>query len=236
MTLENLLKQIEMLRDMWLTPLGKARRIMVKSVDHESRRVVISVEGVGALKSRSFAEFQRLIDALKDRPAVHVDSELAGSGSSRNQPETILANLPGIEYLRIGGKKHLTVVSERSRPYGTVREMDSISAVEVAQALQDSEAAPFVSTLIVDDAFMIFARALGERLGLSVQSIAADIIQIGKRSDGLVVAGPSIGLAAGVYPVMKAQAPIGQPGTVIRLAEREAVVHLFHGRAVGFFR
>lgn len=236
MTLESLLKQIEMLRDIWLTPLGSARRVMVKSVDHDSRRVVISVEGVSALKSRSFAEFQRLVDALKDRPAVHVDSELAGSGSSRNQPETILANLPGIEYLRIGGKKHLAVVSDSTRPYGTVREMDSVSAIEVAQALQDSEAAPFVSTLIVDEAFVTFGRALAEQLGLSARSIAVDLIQVGKRSDGLLVAGPSVGLAAGIYPVIKAPAPAGKPGTVIRLAEREASVHSYYGRAIGFFR
>lgn len=234
MNLENLLEQIEMLQDMWLTPLGNARRVMVKKVDYTSRRVIIRVEGVSELKSRSFAEFQKLLDALNDRPAVHVDSELAGSGSSRNQPETILAHLPAIEYLKIGGKKHLAIVSERTRAYGTTREMDSVSAVGVAQALRDNEATPFVSTLIVDDAFVTFARALAEQLGVQSRALTEDVIQIGNRADGLLIAGPAIGLSVGIYPVLRARAPTKQKTFTIRLAERQASILLFHGRAIGF--
>lgn len=234
MTFDQLLDQIELLRGIWLQPLGKARRLKVEGVDRKAERVMITVEGEARVRSRSFAEFSKLLEALTSRPAVHVDSELAGSGSSRNQPETILANLPGIEHLRIAGKKHLAVVADRPRPYGTLREMDSVVAIGVAEALQDAEAAPFVSILIVDEAFITFGKALAERLGLTSRALTSELLQIGGTATGLFVGSPNLGLRPGTYPIFRSIHAVNSKSDSILLNDKSVSMENVLGRFIGF--
>jgi len=54
-------------------------------------------------------KFEVLWEALNTKPAIHVDSELHGGSSSRNQPETILKNLPYIKVVYIDRRKHLAL-------------------------------------------------------------------------------------------------------------------------------
>lgn len=79
---------------------------------------------------------KKIWDQLCSKPAVHVDAVLGGSGSSRNQPETILANLPYIEWLRINNKKHIVFVGEATHDFGTLRQMDPIQAEQIRRRLQ----------------------------------------------------------------------------------------------------
>ena len=126
MNLTQLLREIENLRGRKLNALGKARFVKVVDVDRVNDRVVLAVGSSGTRVSRPFSEFEKLLNALNSQPAIHVDSVLAGSGTSRNQPETVLANLPRIEVLYVSGRKHLARVSEPSHGYGTIREMDEL--------------------------------------------------------------------------------------------------------------
>ena len=48
----------------------------------------------GKVHNRYFVELQRIRNALLSTPMIRVEDILNGSGSSRNQPETIFANLP----------------------------------------------------------------------------------------------------------------------------------------------
>jgi len=66
--------------------------------------------------------------------AVHVDEVLHGSGTSRNQPETILANLPYVEWLKLDNKKHIAFVGKNTHLYGTLKQMDSIPASNLNQS------------------------------------------------------------------------------------------------------
>lgn len=77
---------------------------------------------------RPLSEIKRIVQALSSERPIHVESILEGGGSSRNQPETILANLPYIEWLKIKNKKHIVWVKERTHPYGTKKEVDPETA------------------------------------------------------------------------------------------------------------
>lgn len=202
MKLNQLLSQIEKLKGIWLSPLGRARKIKVREVDRGAQRVVVEVEGSTKLGSRSFSEFEVLLEAMNSTPAVHVDSALGGSGTSRNQPETILANLPGIEYLRIDGRKHLARVSGISRPYGTTQEMDPINAAKLASLVDVSAQAPPVGSLIVDSAHVALSKALSATLSCTSRSLSEDVILVGSGVRSLLVASPRIGLPEGRFVVI----------------------------------
>ena len=60
--------------------------------------------------NRPLLELERIWCELQRSPTVHVDKVLNGSGSSRKQLETILANSPYIEWAKILNKEHLVFV------------------------------------------------------------------------------------------------------------------------------
>lgn len=226
MNLDQLLVKIDRLRGIWLTPLGRARRIKVVEVDTKGHRVVLQVEGEQRKRSRPFSEFESLLHALKRDSAIHVDSVLAGSGSSRNQPETILANLPGIEYLKIDGRKHLARVSDHGRAYGTIKAMDAVQAQALAASLLVQDKTPPVAVLVVDAAHVALAATLAAKRRVSQTALSADAVVIGKKADGLFVASSAIGLPDGAYPMFDTPAH-KDGGKVIELgAERYAAVDI----------
>lgn len=100
---------------------GQAAPFVIEDIDSENGRINLSVQGKH--KSRPLQELQNIWAELMKRPAVHVESFLSGSGSSRNQPETILANLPYVEWLNVDGKKNIAVVDAEAHEYGTLQKM-----------------------------------------------------------------------------------------------------------------
>jgi hypothetical protein len=95
-------------------------------------------------RSRSLSELRRLWNELSQHKAVHVESALGGSGSSRNQPETILASLPYVEWLLIDGRKHISFIGTPTHAPGTLKQMNDLAAqslrdgIRVAQVLMPS--------------------------------------------------------------------------------------------------
>lgn len=100
---------------------GQAAPFFIEEIDEENGRIVLSVQG--KRKSRPLQELQNIWSEMMKRPAVHVESFLSGSGSSRNQPETILANLPYVEWLNVDGKKNIAIVDNDTHEYGTIKKM-----------------------------------------------------------------------------------------------------------------
>ncbi len=125
---------------------GRAVPFSVYDVDFEKRSYFLQLGG-GKIKSRPFDEIERIWQEMTSKPAVHVESFLGGSGSSRNQPETVLANLPYVEWLPINGKKHIAYIDEDTHEYGTLKQMDEIR-VEDYVAAMDS---PHPRNPILDD-------------------------------------------------------------------------------------
>lgn len=90
-------------------------------------RVTISAKtslGKNKTVDRPTEELRGLVSKMKLNVPIHVDSEVHGSGSSRNQPETILANMPDVEWTRIQGRKHIVWVGTKTHAAGTLRESE----------------------------------------------------------------------------------------------------------------
>lgn len=127
MTFSEVLNDIQRMKGIELHSIIPGSNITITEVDFDKNRVVL-VDAKGKMRSRPFNELENIWHALLREPAIHVDSVLLGSGSSRNQPETIFANLPYIEWLSLNGKKHITLVSKPSHDYGSLCKMDSLDA------------------------------------------------------------------------------------------------------------
>ena len=110
--------------------------IRVAEVDHEYIKLkTIS----GEIKSRPLAELQRVADRLTLNMPVHVDSVLGGSGSSRNQPETLLANLPDVEWMKLDERKHLVWLGRQTHELGTLRKADPYTVKMANGTLADAK-------------------------------------------------------------------------------------------------
>ena len=125
---------------------GQATPFTIDHLDEDQRRYYVRLEN-GKIKSRPYDELERIWQEMTSKPAVHVESFLGGSGSMRNQPETVLANLPYVEWLQIGGKKHIAYVDDDTHAYGTIKKMDEERTVLYQAALNS----PHPRNPILDD-------------------------------------------------------------------------------------
>jgi len=129
---DDVLKDIEALCFKELSSIKSGANIIVQSVNRETQYVTVqSTVGAKKTRTRSFIELRKIRDALATYDPAHVDTVLAGAGSSRNQPETIFANLPYIEWLLIDRRKHIVAVREETHDLGTLRKMDGLQAQQL---------------------------------------------------------------------------------------------------------
>ncbi|WP_435165139.1 hypothetical protein [Paenibacillus glycanilyticus] len=134
MMFEDVISDIEKMIGIGLKSIKKASSLTIIEVDRENKRIEL-ISGDGELSTRPFSELEKVWEGLCSYPAVHVDSALRGSGSRRNQPETIMANLPYIEWLMYEKRKHLAFVGKPSHKYGTILEMGEDGANKVRKEL-----------------------------------------------------------------------------------------------------
>lgn len=126
---QEMLVDLEELRGIPLSSIsGQATPFQIEEIDRENDRILLNVNGTP--KSRPLEELRKIWEVMCSLPAAHVDSVLGGSGSSRSQPETILANLPYVEWLTVVGKKNIAYVGEDTHEKGTLRKMDDDKAAE----------------------------------------------------------------------------------------------------------
>ena len=95
---DSVLDDIERLKGRVLKSIKPGAEITVTAVDRANQKVKI-ITRTKKKRTRTFNELRKIWSALQKRPAVHVNAVLRGSGSSRNQPETIFANLPYVKSL-----------------------------------------------------------------------------------------------------------------------------------------
>lgn len=138
MTFEDVINDIEKMVGLDLESIKPGANIILTGVDRTAKRIGL-ITSTGKEKTRPFSELQKIWDKLCSSPAAHVDSVLGGSGSSRNQPETIMANLPYIEWFFMDGKKHLALMKEPTHDYGTLYKMDDVAATEIRDNLLNKE-------------------------------------------------------------------------------------------------
>lgn len=180
-----------------LNSIRPGAEIVIEKVDIEQSKITIR-NSSGKIQNRYFAEMQRIWDALLANPMIRVEDILNGSGSSRNQPETIFANLPYIEWLKVNNKKHIAYVSKATHSYGTLRQMDSIDVDRITA--QHSEDASGTFLLIVTDDIANTAAHISSCLGISAKAIAEGVYEFMTESKRLVLTSSQhVGLKCGIY-------------------------------------
>lgn len=141
-----LLKDIDKLRGIRLKSIKAGSDLVVQEVDYDNEVInVRSVEGDQKSGARGFHEFRTIwkdvcAAALTDNPWVHVDQSLGGSGSKRNQPETILANLPYVVWSRPDNKKCIAYVGYDAHSAGCNKEADEVDYKAMAELRREERA------------------------------------------------------------------------------------------------
>lgn len=148
------LSDIEQLKGRRLKSIKDGADLVIDDVDYEHENVAVhSADDESRRNSRPFREFRTIWDRLvevgyTENPWVSVEEALAGSGSSRNQPETIMANLPYIVWGRPNNRKCIAYVGSKvHKPAEIKRAEDSdFAAMRSAQEygyLKSLESLPF---------------------------------------------------------------------------------------------
>ncbi len=132
MTFDDVINDITKLIGLELQSIRPGAAITILEIDKEKNCLILKTSQ-GQTRSRPLSELQLIWNELIKTPAVHVEGVLHGSGTSRNQPETIFANLPYIEWLKINNKKHIAFVGKSSHPFGTLRQMNPLEAASITQ-------------------------------------------------------------------------------------------------------
>jgi hypothetical protein len=115
---------------------GVSSSFVVTEVDNQNEYVVLDVQG--KRKTWSFERMNRVWKELYYRPAANVEVVFGGSGSSRNQVETIYANLGYVEWLYVKGKKCVAYVGEDCHPYGELKHMDKEKETHYGELMKAS--------------------------------------------------------------------------------------------------
>ncbi|MFL7032102.1 hypothetical protein BCS71_01430 [Vibrio lentus] len=99
---------------------GKAD-LFVESVSREEYTVRCSD---GKVFTETHRRAKAVLEQLQESNVVHADAALENSGSRRNVPETLIANLPFVEHGKINRRKHLFLKTEETHAIGTLKEND----------------------------------------------------------------------------------------------------------------
>lgn len=175
MTFEEVINDIEKMVGLELESIKPGANIILTGVDKTAKRIEL-ITSAGKEKTRPFSELKKIWDKLCSSPAAHVDSVLGGSGSSRNQPETVMANLPYIEWFFMDGKKHLALMKEPTHDYGTLYKMDEVAAIEIKDKLLNAENTACEVVIVTED-IKVTAAAYEKVTGMPLKPVSPGIYE-----------------------------------------------------------
>lgn len=191
------------LEGLCLHSIRPGANIVIEKVDIDQKRLTIR-NASGKTQNRYFAELERIWDALLANPAIRVEDVLNGSGSSRNQPETIFANLPYIEWLKIDNKKHIAYVGSTTHSYGTLLQMNSAAADKIGNDKPMMQAQNLPTTLVVSDDLARTSKTLISLLGTTPTAISEGVYEFKSVSHCILLAGSAkIRIPTGTYSEIK---------------------------------
>ena len=241
MKVREVLKDVEKLKGLELKSIKSGAEIVVEKLDWEESRIVIRTVS-GKLRSRPFSEIEKLWESLCTKPAIHVDSELGGSGTSRNQPETILGNLPYIEWFRNNRKKHLTYVNLPSHDYGTLKYMDDLNADKLRLDLNKiaenkSTYSTITRIVVVSGEIKDHSEILEDATGVKGKALQAGIYEFSTPSSILLlvsVEATSNSIEPGTYIVMSSYPPTRLGSKAVQIGEKRYTLQTSNGLCVLF--
>lgn len=111
--------------------------ITILSVDRDNRRYVVDKTESTNRRTRPFSELQKVWDVLSTKGFANVDQAINGAGSSRHQPETVIANLPFVEHFKYEKKKHLYLKPENTHALGTLKELSVSESRELKKRIDN---------------------------------------------------------------------------------------------------
>ena len=207
MNFTDVISDIHKLIGLELNSVRPGAKITIIEVDEERGSLILKTAS-GQTRSRPIEELQKIWNEMMVKPAVHVEGVLHGSGTSRNQPETILANLPYIEWLKVNNKKHIAYVGKKTHPYGTIRQMGAIEAESIQSIIQSANAKGFNTVIVARDITDSIDR-VKEFCNGTIAAVEEGVYQLQTQSDLIVfLAADRWGLDEGTYCVIEATAPI----------------------------
>ncbi len=157
---EHLCADIKLLVGKKICSIKPGSNLIVKKIDKNNKTIEI-LDKEGTSKTRPISELQKIWLELRNGRPIHVDSVLGGSGSSRNQPETVLANLPYVEWLFINGKKHLILFQEKTHEIGTLKKMDPLKVQGLVSTITEKKE-PKINSIIIFEDILKGAQILAE--------------------------------------------------------------------------
>lgn len=190
---------------------------------------IIIKSASNAVVRRSLTEVKRIVEKLLIGLPVHVETVLAGSGSSRNQPETVMANLPYIEWLKIKNKKHIIWVKKVTHPMGTVKEMDAVSAnivkTQYINYLAQPDAASAMIAVFTSDlaaAIEFYSKVLGlnptyQGAGCAVYRVQTVLVIVRYQMEGLSITAAPVLMVNDINQYIAELSLNAEPITVIEL-------------------
>lgn len=232
MTFDEIINDIEKMVGLELESIKAGANITLTGVDRKAKRIEL-ITSTGKEKTRPFSELKKIWDKLCSSPAAHVDSVLGGSGSSRNQPETVMANLPYIEWFFLDGKKHLALMKEPTHDYGTLYKMDEVAAIEIKDKLLNAENTACEVVIVTED-IKLTAAAYEKVTGMPLKPVSPGIYEQYKdkvRFIFVLKSNLNDQIKAGVYTVLTGNVS-NIPGPSIVVNERE--LHLFNEGGLQF--
>lgn len=207
-----------------LNSIRPGAEIVIEKVDVEQKRLTIR-NASGKTQNRYFAELERIWEALLANPAIRVEDVLNGSGSSRNQPETIFANLPYIEWLKVDNKKHIAYVEKITHSYGTLRKMDAAAANNLVDKFAKNEVLDVPVVIVAADDIAVTAKKITDSFGVAPAAISEGFYEFKLKTTRIILAcAETIGIPKGSYSEVKAF-PRCKPMSTIRVAEKYWAVY-----------
>lgn len=197
-----------------LNSIKAGSEITIQEVNIKEKRLILETSQ-GKKRSRPIGELEKIWERLCINPAVHVDEVLHGSGSSRNQPETILANLPYIEWFRYNNKKHIAYVVQPTHHYGTLKQMDTIKADELKKSMRGDTTQDMPLILVITADIGTTCKTIEQITGIPVNPEIPGIYIHDSSNFRLMIVPHSIvpsSITPGTYPLIKSKSSV--PGSI----------------------
>lgn len=204
MIFSDVLEDIKKLIDLPLESIRPGAGICIKSID-ENKGNLSLVNSRGEKKTRPISELKQIWESLQTKQAIRVDEVLHGSGSSRNQPETIFANLPYVEHVKVRNKKHIIFVQNKTHAYGTLKELDSEKMDSLLKELEVSNTNAKNEVCIVTENLTETIAQLRNAVHFKKRAIKEGFYQLITSNDVIFLISSSYTqLPIGVYPILSA--------------------------------
>lgn len=214
MTFNDVLSDLKKLVGLRLSSIRPGAEITILSIDEEQDNLILKTAS-GVTRSRPLRELRTIWNLLQQNPVVHVDEALHGSGTSRNQPETILANLPYIEWLKVNGKKNIAFVNQKTHPFGTLKEMDVFQAEELLTKLRNQEKESAPVGLIIPDDISGFISSMNRRCSGTTDTLQNGVYSFVTEQGSFLIGTETLGLARGTYLILRVRKLPGAGKTIM---------------------